>query len=245
MITIKHLITAGCSFTGNGLGGHPPTQTEPGGCSFIDYEDNPATIPGSWAGFLAQELAVTSLVNIACISHGNLITSTVILELLKKYAYNKDNTLIVFDVAYFNRFDIPCDFDHPDASKFIPWDKSIIPYSYLSRQSSQYSKIEKTVGLDNVPSLSSNALEYLCSYLDYNNFEYAFLPVENFKIYSEFNSLIKNRRHRFIDLNPGTGMREFSQLTNNLHNNKYHPSVTGHKLIAQNIISHLKEFNII
>ena len=243
MINVKHLITAGCSFTADGIGGCPPTQIESGGCSFIDYGNDILAIPKSWAGFLSQELAVTSLVNVACISHGNLIVSNIILELLKKYNYNRDDTLIVFDVAYFERFDIPCDFDNPDASKFISWDKSIIPYSYLSRQSLQYSKIEKTVGLDNVPSLSLNALEYLCSYLDYNNFEYAFVPIENFKTHSKFNSLIKNRQHRFIDLNPGTGMKEFAELTNNQHENKYHPCDNGHKLIAQNIISHFKKYN--
>ena len=75
----KNLLVGGCSFSADGVGGSPPTNTSSGGCSFIEDLDYTPAHPDTWPGFLARKLGVVSLINTASSGHGNnLITHSVL-----------------------------------------------------------------------------------------------------------------------------------------------------------------------
>ena len=59
---VRHLVVSGNSFTQDGIGGVPPTVNGEGGCSF-GPEGN-RTVPGSWAGYVAQKLQKVNGINI-------------------------------------------------------------------------------------------------------------------------------------------------------------------------------------
>ncbi len=145
-LNYKNLISGGCSFTANGIGGCPPTQDSAGGCSFIDDPNFKVLNPRSWSGFLSTLLNVKSFVNVASSSHGIVLTVNSIIELLNRFNYSPENTLIVFNITEPGRLDVPCDFDHPDKCKWIPWSQDLIPYSYIDRMCNFNKLCEKIKG---------------------------------------------------------------------------------------------------
>lgn len=237
----KNLIAAGCSFSANGIGGVPPTKQSAGGCSFIDAGDNNTPLtPWSWVGFLAQQLNVTSLVNVACGGHGNILTANSILEVLNKFNYDPTDTLIVFNLTEPVRLDIPCDTTSSLRSNVIPWTDDVIDHSYMSRI--ETIKLTKAIGIDAVEKFTSNIVELLFDMLEHRKFEFYFLMMTDYTQHSYLGSIIDKYKTRLITIDPGTGMMEFCQLTNNyISKLDKHPNITGHKLIADTVYKHIKE----
>jgi hypothetical protein len=239
----KNLIAGGCSFTSNGIGGVPPTSISEGGCSFIDGgSDYPVWTPGSWAGFLAQKLNVTSLVNVACGGHGNILTANSILEVLNKFNYDPADTLIVFNLTDPARLDIPCDTTSLVRSNNILWTEDVIDHLYMSRP--ETIKLTKTIGIDAVEKFTSNIVELLFNMLEHRKFEFYFLMMNDYTRHPYLGSIIDKYKTRLITIDPGTGMLEFCQLTNNyISKLDQHPNITGHKLIADTVYKHIKELS--
>jgi hypothetical protein len=246
----KNLITGGCSFTSNGIGGAPPTNTSQGGCSYIDDIDGIvggggkkylASTPGTWAGFLAQKLNVISLINVACQSHGNILTANSILEILNKFNYDPEDTLIVFNLTDPARLDIPCDTTSLVRSNNISWtDNDTIDHGYMSTPKTI--KLVKTIGIDAVEKFTSNIVELLFNMLEHRKFEFYFLMMNDYTRHLYLGSIIDKYKTRSITIDPGTGMMEFCQLTNNyISTVDEHPNTNGHKLIADIVYKHIND----
>lgn len=228
----KHILASGCSFSYDGICGTPPTDNTNGGCSFIEDPDFPVAIPRTWPGILAQRMRIISLVNTASSNHGNILVANTIYECLTRYNYKADSTLVVMNLSDPGRFDIPCSFDSALVDKEnIPWNKELIPYSYMYRTSDLFRKVSVN-NLDTVEQVTTNAIEMLFTFLQITNIDFRFLVMTdctNTSLQRIINKYYKN----FVCLTPGTNMVDFCQATNtNVSNTDMHPNKNGHTLIA-------------
>jgi hypothetical protein len=238
---VKHILAGGCSQTQDGIGGVPPGNLSNGGCSFVSDNEAVCNDPQSWVGFVAQKLKVNSLVNTAASSHGNQLIANSIVEMLTRYQYDPAITLVLFNITWPSRLDIPCDFDHPDRSKFVPWNKSLIPYSYLTVDSKITHYLYKHMGADQVEQMNCIALINLFNFLENNLYNYRFVLAKDFSDYTTFNSIIKSKQKNFISLNnKNPGITEFV-TANNLNKDIIHPTTAGHEAISNIVIDHIKE----
>jgi hypothetical protein len=229
----KNLLVGGCSFSSNGIGGSPPTINSAGGCSYIEDIDYETAHPGSWPGFLAQHLGVTSLVNTATSGHGNNLIANSLLEFINKFYYNSSDTLVVMNISEPGRLDLPCAHDHPDAdNQHIPWDSSLISYSYFNRSSNIIKNMEKNIGFDQIEQLTSNSVEFLFTFLESRSIDFYFLTMTDFNNSCLINVLNKFDSH-YIRLTPGPSMYEYCQQTKTyISKTDSHPNNLGHKQIA-------------
>jgi len=236
MKKIKNLLTSGCSFTSDGMGGVPPTKLNAGGCSFVSAGDYNATQPNSWPGFLAQQLKATSLFNTASSAHGNMLVANTLLECVNRFQYFPEDTVIVFNISEPARLDLICGYDHPDADHAnVPWNKDFIPYTFIKRSSQLIVQLQKQLGFEHVEFLTSNCVEFLFNFLEQRGFAFYFLTMMDYNQSCLQKTLDKFSSH-FISLDPGSNMIDFTRITNNQKSDKdFHPSVHGHELMAQQI----------
>jgi hypothetical protein len=244
---IDNLLVGGNSFTQHGIGGCPPTKTSPGGCSYVNQGQNyDIPLPKSWAANLAIELDVKSFVNMAASSHGNFLIAQTLWSVLHQFPYDPSNTLILFNVSISSRLDIPCEFNHPNASKFIPWGPELCPHSYLEKDSKVFKEFSKNIGLDIVPELGYTQIDLLFNYLENKNYQYFFLLTEKTDLENKnFLRIIEPRVDRLISLTPGPGLLEFSSLSGHNTENGYHPDEVGRKIISDQVREFLEEKKII
>jgi hypothetical protein len=234
---IKHIVAGGCSFTSNGIGGVPPTPDNPeGGCSFVGETAN---TPGSWPGYIAQQLNVSSLINLAASGHGNFLTANNILTLLQSFSYHSKDTLVLFNITDPGRFDLMCDFEQPNKSKFCDWHSDILPFSYVDRNSNILEPIVKLVGLDQVELITSTALLGMMSFLEQNNFTFRFLTMSEYSTPKYLAPVIQRYKHNMVDLFPGTGMQQYVSMLNLNTIDGFHPDLNGHRAIADCVIESL------
>jgi hypothetical protein len=232
---VQHLIVGGCSFSADGIGGCPPDHKSNGGCSYIQDPDYVASEPNNWVGFLARKLSVQSLVNLAASSHGNILTSYSIFELLKKYNYDVKNSLIIFNLTDPFRVDIPCDFYDKKADENIPWDKDILSHSYQKIQHCVSESMEK---------YTSESVRFLLEYLKLKGFKFYFLLMNDYTDHKYLGPIVNEFQDHLIAIDPGPSMMEFAISTKNtVSNTDFHPNLNGHKLIAEQIYSHICNYN--
>jgi hypothetical protein len=236
MTRFKNLLISGCSFTSNGLGGLPPTKQSAGGCSYIEDPSYTVAPPGSWPGFLAQQMKITSLCNTAASSHGNILVANAILECIQRFQYLPSDTLIIFNISEPSRLDLMCAHDHPEADlENVHWGPELIPYTFVKRSSDLIKNLQKQLGFEYVERMTTNQIEFLFNFLDNKGFEFYFLTMTDYKTSCLQNTLDKFESH-FISLDPGSTMLDFCKLTNNqISSEDIHPTENGHRLIAQQI----------
>ena len=236
---IKNILAGGCSFTQNGVGGIPPTVEALGGNSFREDIEFTAAEPMSWASFLAKKIDPDSFTNVAVSGHGNVATNKVVCDMLKKFAYRPDNTLIVFNVSSVDRLDVVCEYDKGEFSK-PPWGNDIIDYSFLKPRGSEWKQQLLDTTIEVIEQQSVDSLYQLFDYL--TKFEYPFV-FTLMKDYTDL-SVIQQYRDHLVPM-PGNGMYEFCKGINGLSNDKFHPSTNGHQAVAELAYNFIhKKYNI-
>lgn len=235
----KNLLISGSSFSANAISGAPPTDSHDGGCSFIDNGRGSHNEPESWAGMLSQQLEVTSLVNVAAAGHGNFYISNSILEMLSRYNYNPDDTLILFNVTYLHRYDIACPFNHPDSSDQVPWSAKLIPYTYINVNSSLQKSFVKNISIEVVEQLSVNALRYLFNFLENRKFTFYFLLDDNHTDHPLFQTLLEDFSKNWIKFSPGISMQHYCKSFDNFSNS--HPTIEGYEKISYYVYDYLSK----
>lgn len=234
---IKHWIFGGCSFTYGGIGGVPPSDNTNGGSSLIDYPlDN---IQRSnlkvWAEMVAEEVGIfSSTVNVASASHGNILTSRAILYLLKHYNYNPENTFILFNISDPGRRDVVCDFNHKDKSKYIPWTKDIIPFSFKTKD------IQNKESFRETDRYTSDFLFLFLEYLKHKKFKFLFTTMCDYSNHPDLSTIINENQTHFVPCGQMIGMKEYC-LNKNLTISKtdLHPNLEGHKEISNMVVERL------
>lgn len=237
---IQHLVAAGCSFSSDGVGGCPPTIDNPfGGCSFIHDADYPCAEPKSWVGFLAQALNVTSLVNVAAASHGNILVANNIMSLLQRFSYNVANTLIVFNISDPGRLDIPCDYNDREKSKYCNWGEEVLPFSYLNSNHKHVAQTKKYMGLEQVEQFTTNSLLGLISFLKTQGYQFRFMTMGDYSQHTNLKNVLTQYQEYMVPLTPGGNMKEFVYQLGLTLDDKFHPDLNGHKILANKALESL------
>ena len=234
---IQNLLVSGCSFTQDGIGGHPPTAHNTGGNSFIPDISYVANTPRSWASFIAKELAVKSFVNFAASGHGLCLINKTIQDAIKKFHYTPENTLVAFNITSLDRLDIVCDWNNADRCNYIPWSKDHFDYTYAKPQCDLWKQKFLNIDINDVEQASLDALDDLFTFLENRHFSYVFTMMDDYTHLPQ----IKSRLSQAVLLSPGIGMAEFAQKEGLLDNDNRHPSVPGHQQISLQVIEKIKK----
>jgi hypothetical protein len=230
-----YIVSSGCSFTSNGIGGFPPSNTHPtGGCSFVNLNGYNVATPSSWASILAKKMQCTSFVNLAASSHGNILVSMSLIEVLNRFsAYRPDNSLVVFNLTDPGRLDVPCSHGHHDKSGSIPWNNDILPFSFLSTGSKTNTNVRKTIGIEQVEIMSQQAVLALLNFLEHRKFKYRFVMMQNYLNHNGMYNVLKDYQHNLVTL-PGISMEQYCIINNlTISKNDTHPNQQGHTAIAE------------
>lgn len=237
----KNLLTSGCSFSAHTIGGVPPTKQSAGGCSYMPDPDYTIAEPESWPGFLARHMNITSLINVASPSHGNILVANTLLTCLQKYCYDPADTLVMFNLSDPHRFDLMCGYDHADADKqYIPWNSELIDYTFIHRESKTIVDIQKYLEWEYIEKTTSNCAELLMNYLQNKKYDFYFMTMNN---YSQtcLAPVIDRFKDHFIALDPGPSMNEYCKSTKTrISDIDYHPNLQGHKQIADQVFRLIK-----
>lgn len=234
----RHIVASGCSQSQNGpgAGGMPPTVENPrGGCSFSG-PDCGAIEPVSWVGQVAKQLEVSSLFNMAAAGHGNQFVRSTIIDLLERYPYPPRHTLVLFNVTYSHRLDVPCDFRHPDRSTSVPWTPDVLPYTWIDMRASVQHRFHEHIGNDQVKIMSAQALSTLFAWLERHGYEYRFLLGFNLFRDPVLCPVLERNRSRLIELDQHVGIKEFA-IANDATHDACHPTPRGHAMIADRVLN--------
>ena len=221
----KNILAGGCSFTQDGIGGAPPTSVWAGGNSFrhdVDYE---VAIPRSWASMVAQELDPESFTNVAVASQGIVATCTTICDMLEKFNYTPEDTLVIFNVTRLARFDVQCDFNTDN--RYIPWTKDILDYSYYKFKTKPWKEHLVNTTIEQILEQSVEHLEKLLDYLHNNQYPFVFTLLDDM---SHLPVIQKYKAH-LVPL-PHVGMLEFCRSIDEEDGSR-HPTLAGHIEVAK------------
>jgi len=239
---IEHIVAGGCSFTADGVGGIPPNLHSPeGACSFVSDGFYTAAEPKSWVSFLAQQLQVKSLVNLASSGHGNMATANNIISLLTRFKYDKTKTIILFNITDAGRLDLMCDWSHPAASTQCTWPWDTLNFKYLDNARDLAKSTKKTMGIDQVEICSVNAVWGLIGFLTVNGYNFKFLTMrdytEHYPAEHPMSQLLNQYQAHWIKLSGERGLVEYVQKQNlAIGEGDFHPTVDGHRMIAQEVL---------
>ena len=238
---IKHIVASGCSFTAAGIGGVPPSPEDPdGGCSVVQDEAYQILEPKSWVEFVARNMQVKSLINVAAESHGNILIANNIMSVLQKFKYPIGNTLVLFNISDPARLDMVCDWQESGKSDFCKWPSSILDFAYISQTDKQLDHVRKNMGIENIEKFSSNVLLGLFCFLQSSGFDFRFMTMRDYRSNQYISTIIDRFSKKWIDLDPGHGMMEFvEQLGLTISNHDFHPNLQGHNKLANCVLETL------
>lgn len=235
----RHIVASGCSQTSDGIGGTPPRQDHVGSCSFVNGADSAS--PVSWVSHMAVNYQVSSLCNTAAAAHGNILIHDTIIDTLERYQYNSDDTLVLFNLSWITRLDIPCGFDHFDRSNEIFWKSDFLPYSYLKQQSRTLQQFYEHIGKQQVKQTSVRSILNLFHYLENRGFTYRFvLASDDVWEQSYDKQILSTHQCQYVPINEYKGMREFARGSGLSHDGN-HPNADGHRVVAQLVMQSLQK----
>ena len=230
----RHLITAGCSFTADGIGGVPPTKSNlRGGNSYVG--DN-ASNPKTWAGFLAKDLQVDSMVNLSFCGGGIMPTAITICDVLTRFLYRSPHTLVVFNISDPARYHVQCGLDHPNPHA-IPWDNTVLDYGWLIG----HHAVIKDMGFEQVEKQNATLLRMFMNYLINQGITFRFMTMMDYTQHDTLGAVIKDFDANYVRAQPGIGMYEYSHVINSLDPDGIHPGVEAHRSFADMIMDSLED----
>lgn len=221
----KNILAGGCSFTQDGIGGAPPTDVWAGGNSFRHDVDYKVALPQSWASMVAQQLDPESFTNVAVASQGIVATCTTICDMLEKFNYTPQDTLVIFNVTRLARVDIQCAFNTDN--HYIPWTQDILDYSYYRFKSTAWKEHLVNTPIDDIEKQSEEHLEKLLNYLHDNHYPFVFTLLDDI---SHLPVIQKYKAH-LVPL-PHVGMLEFCRSIDEEDGTR-HPTRNGHIEVAK------------
>ena len=218
------------------------------GCSFsVGISDKEVAIncPTTWSHFLLSKLNPKFFYNLAIPGSGNFAIANNLIYLLesKNHIEAKDS-LIIFNISGLDRIDTMVPVDHPNANKSFSWDKDfkfgwIVEGGFLNNKNVFKGLLQKNMGFEQVQLLSCLSMVQCFSYLESRNFNYRFMLMDNNILNSPvwFTDFLNVRQDKWIQFDHAQSMHEYAKNTNLLSEDKFHPSIHAHKLIADQIFN--------
>lgn len=232
---IKHIVAGGCSFTADGIGGMPPRADHPGACSFLHGAE-----PRTWVGHVARDLEVTSLVNVAAGSHGNMVTRQAISHVLQNNAYDPQDTMVLLNITETVRLDAVCDWYQGNQSKWIPWESDLVPWTYFSRDSMDVLKHVKSMDIDTIQLVSSIFIKHLFEDLTSQGYQFRYLLMKDIAKDAGLAAVLAPYQHNQIRLPGRPDMWGFCREYGYLDTDGFHPDADGHRVMAQQVLNQIQ-----
>ena len=232
---IENFIVSGCSFSA-------------GSSSINQAEENPKV----WPDFLLPVLKPKFFINLSIPGSGNLsIANNLTLCLETKKNLSPTNSIIGINISGLDRIDIMCSVDHPDANKYFSWGKDLghnwITHGAwvgLEKSSPFYGSLQKNMELEQARTMSCLSIVHCFSYLELHNFKYFFMLMDDYIINDSpawFTDYLDQRKDKCVKFNQHQSMHSYAKSCEGLHTDQFHPSVIGHKLIAEQIKSFIQK----
>ena len=231
----KNILAGGCSFTQDGIGGGPPTSSWAGANSFRSDVDYEVAMPKTWASMVAKELNPESFTNVAVTSQGIVATCTTICDMLEKFNYTPQDTLVIFNVTKLPRFDVQCNYNTDNER--IPWTQDMLDYSYMKHKTKQWKEHLVNTSIEQIEKRSEEYLEKLLKYLHTNNYPFVFTLLHDIS----YLPIIQKYKAHLVPLyqnsdcgitSDGYGMLEFCRSIDEEDGTR-HPTLAGHIEVAK------------
>ena len=235
MKQFKNLVVSGCSFSAGSSD------------SDIHYaSDNPHT----WSHFLLPKINPKTFVNLAIPAGGNIASGHNIVYLLEtNKCFTASDTLVLFNITGLDRLDTMCYDDHSSATPYFQWNKEF-GFGWLTEgtfcSAGPFTPfkgmLQKNIGLPQIITLNSLAIVNTITYLEANNFQYAFMLMDQ-KIKWDSPDFLKkfldNRSAHSVTFNGISNMHEYCKQNCLLKNDQFHPNQEGHSAIADFVYQHI------
>jgi len=228
-----NFIATGCSFTA-GIISLPHSSPQ-------EWNDRGSVWPHFC--FAKTDTAQGKFVNLALSGGGNTAAIYNLIYYLEtnRSSLNKTNTIIGFNITGLDRIDRLVDLSDPDINQ----DMCCIDTSGLKHPSTDLGFGWVTKGppgglqRKNYINGCLAILQGLC-YLDHAGYEYFFMTM-NDEIYTYapawFQQCLNDRKDRWVTFNDAQSMLTFIKKSNlTKSDTDWHPSISGHKLIAQHVL---------
>jgi hypothetical protein len=205
--------------------------------------------PQVWPHFLLQALDSKVFCNLAMPAGGNIsIAKNLIYVLTTKPEYTANDTLVIFNIAPMDRFDIMCDIDHPNANQHFSWAKAIgfswiTSGSFVAKTLPFNGSIEKNMGFDAIVNYNALELIGLITYLEDRGYNFHFM-FDNASILEDapgyLITFLNSKTRHWIQFNEHPTLREYCQAKHLMLDTE-HPTLQGHQALAQQVQQHLNE----
>ena len=224
------------------------------GCSFSagssDIE-NGTMYPITWSHFLLPKINPNVFVNLSVHGGGNISSGFNIVYLLEtKKFFTSDDTLILFNITGLDRVDTMCYNDNSYANSSFSWNKDfgfgwITEGGFTSKLPPFNGMLQKNIGVDQIITTNSLSIINTITYLEANNFQYAFMLMDQHVETDAPDFLrrfLNNRSKYYITFDGISNMHEYCKQNTWLKKDQFHPSHEGYSRIADFVYRHIDKY---
>ena len=230
------------------------------GCSFSAGTSDiymAVSQPTTWSHFLLPKTNSEIFVNLAIPGGGNIAAGYNIVYLLEtKESFTSNDTLILFNITGLDRVDTMCYCDHPQANSSFSWNQDF-GFGWITEGGFTHGRfwrdgglpfkrlLQKNMGLDQIITVNSLSIINTITYLEANNFQYAFMLMDQY-IETAAPDFLKrfldNRSAHYITFDGVSNMYEYCKQNSLLGWDQFHPSREGHSAIADFVYRYIDKY---
>ena len=230
------------------------------GCSFSAGTSDiymAVSQPTTWSHFLLPKTNSEIFVNLAIPGGGNIAAGYNIVYLLEtKESFTSNDTLILFNITGLDRVDTMCYCDHPQANSSFSWNQDF-GFGWITEGGFTHGRfwrdgglpfkrlLQKNMGLDQIITVNSLSIINTITYLEANNFQYAFMLMDQY-IETAAPDFLKrfldNRSAHYITFDGVSNIYEYCKQNTWLKKDQFHPSHEGHSAIADFVYRHINKY---
>ena len=226
------------------------------GCSFSAGSGeikNGTMYPTTWSHFLLPKINPNIFVNLSIPGGGNIAAGYNIVYLLEtKKFFTSNDTLVLFNITGLDRFDTICYKDNTCANFAFSWNEDFKfgwltegPFGNAEPRPPFKGMLQKNMGLDQIITFNSLSIINTITYLEANNFQYAFMLMDQHIETAAPDFLKKfldDRSAYHVTFNEISNMYEYCKQNTWLKKDQFHPSQEGHNAIADFVFRHIDKY---
>ena len=240
MKKFEKLVISGCSFSA--------------GSSDIHQANSQ---PTTWPHFLLPKINPNIFVNLAIPGGGNIAAGYNIVYLLEtKKFFTSNETLVLFNITGLDRFDTICYKDNAHANPSFSWNQDF-GFGWITEGEFTHGRLwrdgglpfkgllHKNIGIDQMITFNSLSIINTITYLEANNFQYAFMLMDQ-HIETAAPDFLKrfldNRSAHYITFDGVSNIYEYCKQNTWLKKDQFHPNHEGHSRIADFVYQHIDKY---
>ena len=209
--------------------------------------------PSTWSHFLLSKTNSKIFVNLAIPGGGNIAAGYNIVYLLEtKKFFTSNDTLVLFNITGLDRFDTMCYKDNAHANTSFSWNEDF-KFGWLTEGGFGHAGprppfkglLQKNMGLDQMITFNSLSIINTITYLEANNFQYAFMLMDRHiePAAPDFlKRFLDNRSAYYITFDGVSNMYEYCKQNTWLKGDQFHPNHEGYSAIADVVSRHIDKY---